>query len=438
MEIAVIGTGYVGLVVGVCMADLGFRVTCADRDEGKIEQLQRGEVPIFEPGLQPILARSVRERRLAFTTDTAAAVRSAEVVYIAVGTPGLPDGSADISGVLAVAEVVARNLTQKAVVVIKSTVPVGTADKVRAVVAEHSSQPFDVVSNPEFLKEGAAVDDFSRPDRIVVGYSEPWAAERMKKLYAGFVRSGRPVLFMDNRSAEITKYASNALLATKISFMNELALACETLGADIEMVRRGVGSDTRIGPRFLFAGAGYGGSCFPKDVRALVDFAEAAGVQLQIARSVEAVNAHQKTVLGKKVVERFGGDLTGRHFAVWGLAFKPQTDDMREAPSLVLIEELLRRGATVAAYDPEAHHTARVHLGDRITYARDATAALDGADALVLVTEWNEFRNPDPDLLADRLRERVVFDGRNVYDPAGMRAAGLEYVGIGRGKGGRA
>jgi len=432
MRICVVGTGYVGLVVGVCMADLGFEVVCADLDEGKIARLRDGHVPIYEPGLQPILARCQREGRLRFTTDTAAAIADCEVAYIAVGTPGKADGSADISGVLAVADVIAANMARRTVVVIKSTVPVGTADKVRERIGPNARHPFDVVSNPEFLKEGAAVDDFTRPDRIVVGCREPWAADRMRSLYAGFVRSGRPIYIMDNRSAEITKYASNAMLATKISFMNELSRVCESVGADIEMVRRGVGSDTRIGPRFLFAGIGYGGSCFPKDVRALVDFARDAGVELQIASAVETVNHDQKRVLARKIVDRFGEDLTGRRFGIWGLAFKPQTDDMREAPSIVLIEELLERGARVSAYDPEAAETAHAVLGDRITYARDATDAIDGADALLLVTEWNEFRNPDPPVLAQLLREKVVFDGRNIYDPQAMRDAGLEYHGIGR------
>jgi len=432
MRISVVGTGYVGLVVGVCMADLGFEVCCVDLDADKIARLREGQVPIYEPGLQPIMARSQREDRLTFTTDAASAIVDSEVVFIAVGTPGLPDGSADISGVLAVAGVIAEHMVRRTVVVIKSTVPVGTADKVRDHIAKTARHPFDVVSNPEFLKEGAAVDDFTRPDRIVVGCREPWAAEKMRSLYAGFVRSGRPILIMDNRSAEITKYASNAMLATKISFMNELSRVCESVGADIEMVRRGVGSDTRIGPRFLFAGIGYGGSCFPKDVRALVDFARSAGVELQIASAVEAVNFEQKQVLAAKIVKRFGEDLTGRRFGVWGLAFKPQTDDMREAPSIVLIDELLQRGARVTAYDPEAASTARAVLGDRITYAHDAIDAIDGADALLLVTEWNEFRNPEPRQLAQLLREKVVFDGRNIYDPQAMRDGGLEYHGIGR------
>lgn len=431
-KICVIGTGYVGLVAGVCMADLGFPVVCVDRDVDKIAVLEAGGVPIYEPGLESILRRNVRERRLRFTTDGAAAIAEADVVYIAVGTPGLPDGSADISGVLAVAEMVGRSATRSLVVVIKSTVPVGTADRVRAAMAALTDHEFDVVSNPEFLKEGAAIDDFMKPDRIVVGCRSDRARAVMGQLYAGLMRSGRPILYMDNRSAELTKYASNALLATKISFMNELSRLCELVGADVERVRRGVGSDTRIGPRFLFAGVGYGGSCFPKDVKALVDTAQRAGMDLQIANAVEEVNAAQKQVLGHKVVARFGADLTGIHIAIWGLAFKPQTDDMREAPSLVLIADLLERGASVTAYDPEAIQTARAEIGDHIEYAESAMAAAQGADALVLVTEWNEFRNPDLAALKKALGQQVVFDGRNIWDPADFRARGMEYHGIGR------
>jgi UDPglucose 6-dehydrogenase len=431
-DICVVGTGYVGLVAGVCMSDLGFQVTCVDRDADKIALLEAGGVPIYEPGLESILRRNVREKRLHFTTDGAAAIAHADVVYIAVGTPGLPDGSADVSGVLAVADLVGRSMQRPTVVVIKSTVPVGTADRVREAVGAHAAHDFDVVSNPEFLKEGAAIDDFMKPDRIVVGCSTDRARDVMGHLYAGLVRSGRPILYMDNRSAELTKYASNALLATKISFMNELARLCELVGADVERVRRGVGSDTRIGPRFLFAGVGYGGSCFPKDVKALADTAARAGMDLQIANAVEAVNAAQKRVLGQKVVARFGEDLSQVRIAVWGLAFKPQTDDMREAPSLVLIEELLERGATVTAYDPEAIHTARAELGDHVEYAESAMAAAEGADALVLVTEWNEFRNPDLDGLKAALSQPVVFDGRNIWDPAELRGEGFEYHGIGR------
>ena len=432
MKICVVGSGYVGLVVACCMADFGFDVTGVDRDAGKIAALQGGEVPIYEPGLDLILRRATREGRLRFSTDAALAISRSDVVYIAVGTPGMPDGSADIRGVLSVADLIGRHLSRRAVVVIKSTVPVGTADQVRAAVSAHAAHPFDVVSNPEFLKEGAAVDDFQRPDRIVVGCREPWAREVMEQLYAGLVRTGRPILHMDNRSAELTKYASNAMLATKISFMNELARVCEAIGADVEQVRRGVGSDTRIGPRFLFPGVGYGGSCFPKDVRALVDFSAAAGLDLKIARAVEAVNQEQKLILAAKVRRRFGDDLRGRRFAVWGLAFKPQTDDMREAPSLVVIDALLAAGAEVVGYDPEASHTARAELGDRVTYAARAMDAVDGADALLLVTEWPEFRNPDLRALRDALRHPVVFDGRNIWDPQALRDAGLEYHGIGR------
>lgn len=432
MELCVIGTGYVGLVVGTCMADLGFSVRCTDRDQAKIDALRAGEVPIYEPGLESILRRNQREGRLVFDTDTAAGVRGADVIYIAVGTPGLPDGSADLSGVLSVARIIGENLRQPAVIIIKSTVPVGTADRVRAVVAQSARFEFDVVSNPEFLKEGAAIDDFTHPDRIVVGCETERARSVMSHLYGGLVRSGKPILFMDNRSAELTKYASNALLATKISFMNELARLCEQVGADIEAVRRGAGSDSRIGPRFLFAGAGYGGSCFPKDVRALVDTARQHGVDLQIAAAVESVNRGQKLVLAQRLKLLLGEDLSGRRVAVWGLAFKPQTDDVREAPALTLCEELLAAGASVLAYDPEAMGTTRELLGDRIGYADSALDATEDADALVLVTEWNEFRNPDFAALRDRMRRPLILDGRNIYDPVELRREGFEYYGIGR------
>jgi UDPglucose 6-dehydrogenase len=432
MDICVIGTGYVGLVVGTCMADLGFHISCVDHDRSKIEQLRRGEVPIYEPGLDAILRRNIREGRITFTDQAAPAIASAEVVYIAVGTPGLADGSADLSGVFAVAALVGEHMSRSTVVIIKSTVPVGTADRVREVVAASARFPFDVVSNPEFLKEGAAIEDFTHPDRIVIGCRTERAREVMSHLYAGLVRSGKPIFFMDNRSAELTKYASNAMLATKISFMNELARLCEVVGADIEMVRKGTGSDSRIGPRFLFPGVGYGGSCFPKDVKALIDTAEKVGVTLKVANAVEEVNAEQKHVLADKVLARFGDDLSGRRFAVWGLAFKPETDDMREAPSLVIIERLLARGAEIRAYDPEAVHTARQALGDRVTFASSSMDAAEGAHAVLLVTEWNEFRNPDLADLRDRMASPVIFDGRNIYDPAELRRAGFEYVGIGR------
>lgn len=432
MNICVIGTGYVGLVVGVCMADLGFQVVCVDRDQDKISMLQQGGVPIYEPGLEPLLARNIREQRLRFTTDGAASVRAADVVYIAVGTPGLPDGSADLSGVLAVSELIAKNAARPVIVVIKSTVPVGTADKVRARIAPHIQHDFDVVSNPEFLKEGAAIDDFNRPDRIVVGCQTERAEQVMRRLYRGLVLSGRPILFMNNRSAELTKYAANAMLATRISFMNELSRLCEVAGADIDMVRKGVGTDSRIGRSFLYAGVGYGGSCFPKDVSALITTAQQFDVDLKIANAVEEVNFDQKKVLAQKIFQRFGADLSDRRFAVWGLAFKPETDDMREAPAVVIIESLLAAGASIAAYDPEARETAYQILGDRITYGASMAEVLDGADALLLVTEWSEFRNPVWDSVRERLNVPVVFDGRNIYDPTLVRQAGLEYFGIGR------
>lgn len=432
MNICVVGTGYVGLVVGTCMSDLGFQVTCADTNEEKIAGLLEGKIPIYEPGLDLVLARNVRENRLHFTTDTASAVAAADVIYIAVGTPGLPDGSANLSGVLAVSDVIAKNATRAIVVIIKSTVPVGTADAVRARITENIAHEFDVVSNPEFLKEGAAIDDFSRPDRIVVGCKTERARETMTKLYAGLVRSGRPILFMDNRSAELTKYASNAMLATRISFMNELSRLCELVGADIESIRRGTGTDSRIGHRFLFAGAGYGGSCFPKDVNALIKTAEHAGLHMQLASAVVAVNDQQKHVLADKILKRYGADLSGRTFAMWGLAFKPDTDDMREAPSVVIANRLIACGARIVAYDPEAMEEARHSLGDTVTYADNAMDAVDGADALILVTEWSEFRNPVWEEIRAALKEPVVFDGRNIYDPDEVREAGLEYSGIGR------
>jgi UDPglucose 6-dehydrogenase len=357
---------------------------------------------------------------------------AADVIYIAVGTPGLPDGRADLRGVVAVSEQIGAHMARVCTVVIKSTVPVGTADLVREIVGRSARFDFDVVSNPEFLKEGAAIEDFTHPDRIVIGCRSPRSRQVMGELYAGLVRSGRPILFMDNRSAELTKYASNALLATKISFMNELSRLCERLGADIEDVRKGTGSDSRIGPRFLFAGPGYGGSCFPKDVKALVDMGKQAGLPLKIATAVEDVNAEQKQVLARKVLDRFGPDLSGRCFAILGLAFKPETDDIREAPALVIIGELLAAGATVRVYDPEAMAAGRLVLGDTVTWASGMDAAVDGADAMVLVTEWNEFRHPDFPAIKEKLRAGVVFDGRNIYDPATVRAVGLEYHGIGR------
>ncbi len=432
MNLCVVGTGYVGLVVGTCMSDLGFDVHCVDSDARKIDALLAGRVPIYEPGLEPILRRNVREGRLRFSMDTPGAIEQADVVYIAVGTPGLEDGHADLSGVEAVAALIGRHMGRRTVAVIKSTVPVGTADRVREIIGREARFDFDVVSNPEFLKEGAAIEDFTHPDRIVIGCRTAWAREVMSTLYESLVRTGRPILMMDNRSAELTKYASNAMLATKISFMNELSRLCERVGADVEMVRRGTGSDSRIGPRFLFAGAGYGGSCFPKDVRALVQTGRAYGLELKIADTVEAVNFEQKRVLGQKILRALGEDLRGMRVAVWGLAFKPETDDMREAPALVLIDELLRAGAEVRVYDPEAMQVARGILGDRVVFCDSALEAADGAHALALVTEWNEFRNPDLGELARRMAAPRIFDGRNIYDPQRLRDLGFEYHAIGR------
>ena len=432
MKICVVGTGYVGLVAGTCLADMGHSIICVDSDANKIERLLRGEVPIYEPGLDHLIHRNVREGRLEFTTDGVASVRRAEVVYIAVGTPPAADGSADLSGVFAVARMIAQAMERPTTVVIKSTVPVGTADRVREVLAQNTTLGFDVVSNPEFLKEGAAIEDFMRPDRIVVGCREEGTRKVMHEIYSPLVRTGKPILFMDNRSAELCKYAANAFLATRISFINELARLCELVGADVDAVRRGAGSDSRIGLRFFFPGAGYGGSCFPKDVQALMSTAADAGMPLQILDAVHAVNEAQKKVVGQKVLSRLGEDLEGRRIGVWGLAFKPQTDDMREAPALVIIEQLLAAGAEIVVYDPEAMHEAKRSLGDRVTYATTALEAIQGADALVLVTEWNEFRAPDWSAVASALRGRDVFDGRNIWEPEVVEGHGLRYTGIGR------
>ncbi|MBL8729523.1 MAG: UDP-glucose/GDP-mannose dehydrogenase family protein [Planctomycetes bacterium] len=430
MKIAILGSGYVGLVVGTCFADTGNRTTCVDVDEAKINRLRRGEVPIYEPGLEELIQRNVAEGRLFFTTDLAATIRGAQVVFIAVGTPGDEDGSADLTHVLSVAETIGANMNDHKVVVLKSTVPVGTNHKVRDRIAAHTKQSFDVVSNPEFLKEGAAIDDFTKPDRVVVGCESAHARKVMEELYAPFLRTGKPLLVMDPASAEMTKYAANAMLATRISFMNEMARICEAVGADVNQVRKGIGTDVRIGFPFLFAGVGYGGSCFPKDVRALVSLAKEHGYTPHIVPAVEKVNEEQKRLLYQKVKQHFG-DLAGRHFAVWGLAFKPKTDDMREAPSVALIEALLAAGATVTAFDPEANREAQRLLGDRVRFADNALAACDGADALVLVTEWSAFRHLDLDEIKARLKQRVLFDGRNIWDGERVRSQGFTYYGIG-------
>ncbi len=441
MKITVVGTGYVGLVTGACLAEMGNQVVCLDRDPGRIATLLRGELPIHEPGLLDIVLRSTRGGRLAFTGDVDHAVAHGYVQFIAVGTPAGEDGSADLQHVLAAARAIAERMQEPRLIVNKSTVPVGTADRVREAVAQMLQArglpelAFSVASNPEFLKEGSAVQDFMRPDRVVVGADDPQTAQTLHQLYAPFMRNRDRLIVMDVRSAEFTKYAANAMLATRISFMNELALLAEKLGADIEQVRTGIGTDPRIGTHFLYAGTGYGGSCFPKDVKALVHTAREAGQELSILQAVQAVNERQKQVLVDKIVARFGPDLRGRRFALWGLAFKPGTDDMREAPSLTLIERLLALGAEVAAYDPVALAQARAVLGTRpgLHLLDRSEAVLEGADALVIVTEWKEFRSPDFAHLTATLRQPVLFDGRNLFEPADMRALGLEYHAIGRG-----
>jgi len=439
VKITVIGTGYVGLVSGTCLADVGNDVLCLDVDANKIRILKDGGIPIYEPGLDAMVKRNVVAGRLRFTTDVVEAVAHGVLQFIAVGTPPDEDGSADLQYVVAAARNIGRHMGEYKVIVDKSTVPVGTADKVRAAVAEELAArgvatEFSVVSNPEFLKEGAAIEDFMKPDRIVVGAEDARAVELMRELYAPFQRNHERLLVMDVKSAELTKYAANAMLATRISFMNELANLAEKLGADIERVRKGIGSDPRIGFHFLYPGVGYGGSCFPKDVQALIRTAQGAGQSLKVLQAVEDANEAQKGVLAAKIAARLGADLGGRTIALWGLAFKPNTDDMREAPSLVLIRELLARGASVCAYDPVATHEAQRILGDNpsIRYAATPMEAVDGADVLAIVTEWKEFRSPDFDAIKARLKIPAIFDGRNLYEPAVPRKAGLEYFAIGR------
>jgi UDPglucose 6-dehydrogenase len=431
VKIAVIGTGYVGLVTGTCLAETGHRVTCVDIDERKIATLSAGGIPIYEPGLEELVKRNVRDGRLDFTTSTADAVRDVDVAFIAVGTPPGETGEADLSYVLAAAEQIGRDIGRYTVIVNKSTVPVGSAEKVAEVVGRVAKMPFDVVSNPEFLKEGAAIDDFMRPDRIVVGVSSERARAVIAELYAPFVRTEQPILFMDPRSSELTKYAANSMLATRISFMNDIAGLCERMGADVDHVRRGMGSDKRIGYPFLFPGAGFGGSCFPKDVRALMTMARGVGLDFDLLRSVERVNERQKRTLVDKALRHFGS-LQGLTVAVWGLAFKPKTDDMREAPAITVIEGLIGNGAKVRAHDPVATEVATKIFGGRVEFAPDPYAAAAGADALFLVTEWNEFRQPDFELLKRTMKQPVLFDGRNVWDPKKVRALGFTYQGIGR------
>jgi UDPglucose 6-dehydrogenase len=439
MKVTVIGSGYVGLVTGACLAEMGNHVVCLDVDVRKIEMLQRGEIPIHEPGLAEVVKRNAAAGRLQFTTNQAAAVAHGTLQFIGVGTPPDEDGSADLQYVLAAARNIGRHMTDYKVVIDKSTVPVGTAAKVKAAIDQELavrglSMDYAVVSNPEFLKEGAAVEDFMRPDRIVVGAEDERAILLMRALYAPFIRNHDRLLVMDVPSAEFTKYAANCMLATRISFMNELSRVAERVGADIEQVRKGIGSDPRIGYHFLYAGTGYGGSCFPKDVKAMIRSAAAEGIDLEVLRAVESVNERQKSVLVDKVVARFGADLTGRTIALWGLAFKPNTDDMREAPSRVIVAELLRRGAAVRAYDPVAGDEAQRVFGPTpgLTIVEHAAQVLPGADALLIATEWKEFKSPDFDAIKAQLRQPVVFDGRNLYDPALMRSLGIEYSAIGR------
>lgn len=441
MNVCVIGTGYVGLVVGVCLAETGNDVICVDVDESKIERLKKGDVIIYEPGLAPLLRRNMEEGRIEFTTDLAYGVRRSLFNFIAVGTPPGEDGSADLQHVLTVAKDIGRNMDAYKIIVNKSTVPVGTADLVRETIAGETSLEFNVVSNPEFLKEGGAVTDFLKPDRVVIGTDDCRVAELMKELYTPFVRTGNPILIMDIRSAEMTKYAANSMLATRISFMNELSSLCERAGADIEMVRKGISTDSRIGSSFLFPGAGYGGSCFPKDVKAIIRTAQDYGVPMDILNSVEEVNERQKGLLGEKVIGYFSklegkkGDkiLQGKKVGLWGLSFKPQTDDMREAPSIVTINQLLKEGANIKAYDPAAMGVAKEIFGDRITYGKNVYDCLPDADCLVIITEWNEFRRPNYDKMKGLMKAPVIFDGRNLFDPERMVQRGFQYFCIGRG-----
>jgi UDPglucose 6-dehydrogenase len=432
MKIAVVGTGYVGLVTGTCLADTGNQVICVDINEKKVEMMKNGQVPIYEPGLESLFHRNINQNRLHFTTNLAEAIAEAKIIFLALPTPPGGDGAADLSYVLGAAKDIARLIKEYKVIVTKSTVPVGTADKVTAIMQQHTDVEFAVVSNPEFLREGVAVDDFMKPDRVVIGTMDERARKLMGELYAPYVRQGNPIIYMDERSSELTKYAANSFLATKISFMNEIANMCELVGADVDMVRRGIGADDRIGRRFLFSGIGYGGSCFPKDVQALAKAAEENEYEFKILNSVMKVNEIQKKLLVEKVKKYFKGDIKGKKFALWGLAFKPETDDIREAPSLYVIEELLKEGASVTVFDPEAMSNVKALLGDKISYAENQYNALEGADALLIVTEWSVFRTPDFELLENQLKNKVIFDGRNLYDLQKMIDCGFYYNSIGR------
>lgn len=432
MKIAVVGTGYVGLVTGTCFAETGNYVTCIDIDKNKVDKLSSGEITIFEPGLEILFARNLRDERLRFTTNLEEGIKDAQIVFLALPTPPGEDGSADLSYVLGVANELGKIMTDYKVIVDKSTVPVGTAEKVTAAIAKNAKTEFDVVSNPEFLREGVAVEDFMKPDRVVIGTSSERAKKLMNELYAPFVRQGNPVIFMDEKSAELTKYAANSFLATKITFMNEIAQLCEKLGADVDLVRKGIGSDDRIGKRFLFAGIGYGGSCFPKDVQALAKSSSEVNYDFKILNAVMDVNEKQKLHLIPKVEQYFNGDLKGRHFAMWGLSFKPNTDDVREAPAFYMINALLERGATVAAFDPEGMPNTKKVFGDKITYAEDQYEALQNADALIIATEWNEFRTPDFEKIEKSLKHKAIFDGRNLFEVPTMKELGYHYVSVGR------
>jgi UDPglucose 6-dehydrogenase len=432
MKITVVGTGYVGLVTGTCFAETGNNVTCVDIDANKVKKLSSGQITIYEPGLEKLFERNLKEERLTFTTSLEEGIKEAEVIFLALPTPPGADGAADLSFVLNVADHLGKIMTDYKVIVDKSTVPVGTAEKVTAVIAKNSKVPFDVVSNPEFLREGVAVDDFMKPDRVVIGTTSERAQKIMGELYAPFVRQGNPILFMDEKSAELTKYAANSFLATKISFMNEIAVLCEKLGADVDMVRRGIGSDDRIGKRFLFPGIGYGGSCFPKDVQALVRSSEDAQYEFKILNAVMDVNEKQKLFLLPKIKAYFKDNLKGKHFALWGLAFKPNTDDIREAPALYIIDALLAAGATVSVFDPEAMANVKNIVGDKITYADHQYTCLENADALIIATEWSVFRTPDFGKISDSLKNKVIFDGRNLFEVPRMKELGYHYESVGR------
>ena len=432
MKIAVVGTGYVGLVTGTCFAETGNQVICVDIDQKKVDKLSSGQITIYEPGLEKIFLRNQKENRLQFTTNLEEGIKDAQVIFLALPTPPGEDGSADLRYILGVADALGKILKDYKVIIDKSTVPVGTADKVYAAIAKNATVDFDVVSNPEFLREGVAVDDFMKPDRVVIGTSSERAKKTMNDLYAPFVRQGNPIIFMDEKSAELTKYAANSFLATKITFMNEIAQMCELLGADVDMVRRGIGSDNRIGKRFLFPGIGYGGSCFPKDVQALAKSAQEVNYNFKILDAVMEVNEKQKLHLLPKIKDYFNGDLKGKKFALWGLAFKPNTDDIREAPALYIIDELLAAGATVATFDPEAMNNVQQLVGDKITFVHSQYDALHSADALIIATEWSEFRTPDFDRISSLLKNKAIFDGRNLFDLNQMEDMGYHYVSIGR------